>query len=64
MFSEALRLWIMGHRDIIDNILYATTIVFDLKLLTLDAELREFIHNKGLKDTLITPRDLNTAMNY
>ncbi len=64
VFSEALRLWVMGHKDIIDNILYATTIVFDLKLLTLDAELREFIHDKGLRDTLITPKDLNTVINH
>ncbi|MGB9717960.1 MAG: PIN domain-containing protein [Thermoproteota archaeon] len=55
VFSEALRLYTQGHRDMIDNILYASSIHFDLKLLTLDRELKEFIRKNGLKDTLITP---------
>jgi hypothetical protein len=54
-FNEALRLYMLGHRDTIDNILYASSIRLNLKLLTLNAELGEFIHNKGLKDTLIAP---------
>lgn len=55
IFNEALRLYMLGHRDTIDNILYASSIRLNLKLLTLDAELGKFIHNKGLKDTLIAP---------
>ncbi|MGQ9691074.1 MAG: sugar nucleotide-binding protein [Thermoproteota archaeon] len=54
-FKEALRLHALGHRDMIDNILYAASSNLDLKLLTLDTELRRFIHKKGLKDTLISP---------
>ncbi|MGQ9513949.1 MAG: PIN domain-containing protein [Thermoproteota archaeon] len=54
-FKEALRLHALGHKDMIDDILYAASSNLNLKLLTLDAELREFIHKKGLKDTLISP---------
>jgi hypothetical protein len=42
----------------IDNILYAASVNFDLKLLTVDKELKEFIRKNGLKDTLITPDQL------
>ena len=45
----------LGHKDMIDNILYATSSSLNLKLLTLDTELKEFIHVKGLKDTVISP---------
>ena len=58
IFEEALDLYMMGHRDMIDNLLYATSANLDLKLLTLDAELREFIRNKGLRETLISPDQL------
>lgn len=59
VFSEALRLHTLGHRDMIDNILYASSIHFSLKLLTLDNELKEFIHEKGLKDTLMHPNQIS-----
>ncbi len=54
-FKEALRLHMLGHKDMIDNILYATSCNLNLKLLTIDMELKQFIHEKGLRDTLITP---------
>jgi len=53
IFTEALRLYIMGHKDMIDNTLYASSTQLNLKLLTLDTQLKEFIQEKGLKDTLI-----------
>jgi len=58
VFSEALRLYTQGHRDMIDNILYTASVNFDLKLFTVDKELKEFIRKNGLKDTLITPDQL------
>ncbi len=48
----------LGHKDIIDNILYATTILYDLKLLTIDRTLKSFIERIGLKNTLIFPDTL------
>lgn len=58
VFEEALRLYALGHRDMIDNILYASTLRYNLRLLTLDRELREFIEEKSLQNTLITPSEL------
>lgn len=55
VFIKAFNLYNMGHVDIIDNILYADSIYFDLKLLTVDSELRKFIRDKGLKDTIMFP---------
>lgn len=43
----------MGHRDMIDNILYALSVHHSLRFLTLDDTLREFITSKGLENTLI-----------
>lgn len=59
IFYEALNLYRMGHRDIIDNILYMDSRYFNLKLLTVDKDLRSFIRSKGLKDILIFPSELN-----
>ncbi|MBO3840726.1 MAG: PIN domain-containing protein [Candidatus Bathyarchaeia archaeon] len=58
VFSEALRLYALGHRDMVDNILYASSVHFDLKLLTLDNELKKFVLEKKLKDTFLTPSQL------
>jgi len=59
IFNEALRLYVMGHKDMIDNTLYATSTHLNLKLLTLDTQLKEFIKNKRLNDTLITPNQIS-----
>ena len=53
-FNDALRLYTLGHRDMIDNILYASSTRLGLKFLSLDNELKEFIRERGLKDTLMS----------
>jgi len=58
VFNEALRLHMLGHRDMIDNILYASSIHLNLKLLTLDVELKRFINDKRLTDPLIFPNEM------
>jgi len=58
IFDDALRLYTFGHRDMIDNLLYSSSGRLDLKLLTLDNQLKEFIRERGLKDTLISPLQL------
>lgn len=58
VFVKALDLYNMGHMDIIDNILYANSLHFGLKLLTVDRELKEFIRDKGLKDTTVFPSQI------
>jgi len=57
-FNEALRMYKLGHKDMIDNILYASSAILNLKLLTLDTELKEFIREKGLDDTIISPNQI------
>jgi len=58
IFIEALQLYLKGHRDLIDNILYANSLHHNMKLLTLDNELKSFIENKKLKNTIITPDNI------
>ncbi len=58
VFIEALQLYLKGHRDLIDNILYANSLHHNMKLLTLDNELKSFIENKKLKNTIITADDI------
>jgi len=55
VFNEALRLYTLGHKDVVDNIIYASSTRLKLKLLTLDDELREFIRERGLEDNLLSP---------
>jgi len=57
-FNDALRLYLLGHKDMVDNVLYASSTRLSLNLLTLDNELREFIRERRLKDTLIFPDQL------
>ena len=54
-FIKALELYELGHKDLIDNILYASSVHLNLKLLTLDTELKEFIKNEELEDPIIFP---------
>lgn len=61
VFTEAVRLSLVGHEDMIDNLLYASSRLLGLKLLTLDAELKSFIQGHGLEDTLITPHTVRRA---
>jgi hypothetical protein len=58
--KEAIKLYIFGHRDLIDNILYGiTTTQEDMKFLTIDESLKAFIKNRNLKsDVFIEPFDL------
>ena len=54
-YGEGLRLYRLGHRDMIDNVLYASAVSHGLRFLTLDRELKEFIEDTGLEDNLMFP---------
>jgi len=43
----AFKLRLAGHKDIIDNLLYATSIVRDMILLTMDKQLKNFLVKHG-----------------
>ena len=46
--SEALRLYHLGHRDMIDNLLYATALEKGLRFLTVDEAFIGFLRRSGL----------------
>jgi predicted nucleic acid-binding protein len=50
IFTQALKRYRQGHRDMIDNILYESAVRLKLALFTRDKELKKFIREKGLKD--------------
>ena len=60
-FSDALKLHMLGHKDMVDNILYANSTHLNIKLLTLDNKLKNFIREKGLEDTFISPNELTST---
>ncbi|RLE67307.1 MAG: hypothetical protein DRJ47_00345 [Thermoprotei archaeon] len=61
-FREALRLYGLGHRDIFDDILYATATTSEMYFLTLDRELIDFIRKKGLASITLTPENLQEKL--
>ncbi len=57
--EKAIHMYKLGHKDMIDNLLYSTAIVNKLKLLTVDRELVEFVEKHNLaRDAIITPEEL------
>ncbi len=53
-YNQALDYWIMGHHDLFDNLLYVISLQNDLRFLTLDDDLRDFIIKNNLPNTLIS----------
>ena len=62
IFKEAFKLYRLGHKDMIDNILYASAVSLGLLLLTFDDQLKEFVLGKQLKDIFVSPEDLAAAL--
>ncbi len=57
-YLYALELYQLGNKDMIDNLLYSTSISNQCKFLTIDEPLRRFIEEKGLDKIAISPEDL------
>jgi PIN domain nuclease of toxin-antitoxin system len=55
-YTNALKLYQLGHKDMIDNMLYATALNGELQLLTLDDELKTFIEDNNLQDVFFPTR--------
>ena len=49
----AAKLRALGHKDMVDNLLYGIASERDLLLLTMDSEFREFVHRHGLETSRI-----------
>jgi predicted nucleic acid-binding protein len=62
IFKEAFRFYRLGHKDMIDNILYATALGLDLMLLTLDDQLKKFALGNQFKDIFVSPNELAEAL--
>jgi PIN domain nuclease of toxin-antitoxin system len=58
VFMKALDLASLGHRDMIDNLLYSISRTHNLKFLTLDTNFVDFIKKRNLEETMILPEDL------
>lgn len=55
----------LGHRDNIDNILYATALTRNMMFLSMDQELKEFLDKVELpQDNVITHKDLFNLLGY
>jgi predicted nucleic acid-binding protein len=61
-YSLAVRLYSLGHRDLFDNLLYATAVTNGLFLLTLDSELLGFLREAGLPQVAIRPSELEEKL--
>jgi predicted nucleic acid-binding protein len=56
--KTALELYKLGHRDLIDNLLYGISLSQNLKFLTIDRELVSFVKSNNYPDTFISPIEL------
>jgi len=56
---EAISIYNLGHRDMIDNLLHSLARRNKFKLLTVDKELIKFIDRQGLpREVMVTPSEL------
>ncbi len=56
---NAIYMYRLGHRDMIDNLLYSIAVSRSLRLLTVDSDLVEFVARHGLpRDALAMPEEL------
>jgi len=57
--KNAIYMYRLGHKDVVDNLLYSIAASKKLKLLTVDSDLVKFIEKHGLaKDNIVTPEEL------
>lgn len=57
--EQAIRMYMMGHRDMVDNLLYSIALANNLTLLTIDDSLVEFIRRHKLpEEHITTPEEL------
>jgi PIN domain nuclease of toxin-antitoxin system len=54
----ALSLYALGHRDLVDDLLYGIAASQGMKFLTIDEVLKKFVREHGYADIFIGPEDL------
>lgn len=57
-YLVALSFYQNGHKDMIDNLLYATALSNGCQFLTIDDQLRRFIKDKKYENVILAPKDL------
>jgi predicted nucleic acid-binding protein len=57
----AVNMYIAGHRDLVDNILYGISLSQGVKFLTIDRELMDFVKKQGYPDTFIRLEELGVV---
>ncbi len=63
-YIEAYRLYHQGHRDYIDNLLYSTSRILNIPLLTIDQVFRDFLRRRRYPtENLMTPNDFIKLLN-
>ena len=57
--EQAVKMYMLGHKDMVDNLLYSTALANGLTLLTVDEKLVRFVEEKRLpRNNLATPEEL------
>ena len=57
--ENAVYMYKLGHKDMVDNLLYSVAVSRNLKLLTIDKDLVEFLEKHSLaRDIVISPEEL------
>jgi len=54
----ALSLYALGHRDLMDDLLYGIAVSRGMKFLAIDEALKKFVREHGYADVFIGPKDL------
>lgn len=58
--KNAIHMYKLGHRDMVDNLLYSIAVSNKLKLLTVDEDLVGFVKKHGLvREYIVTPEELD-----
>lgn len=58
--QKAIEMYLLGHRDMIDNLLYSIALTQELKLLTVDTELLRFVKSKKFPARpIVLPEELD-----
>ncbi len=57
--ENAIRMYMLGHKDMIDNLLLSIAAMMNLRLLTVDRELAEFARRHGLGGNIAAPEELD-----
>ena len=55
---DALVFYQEGHKDMIDNLLYAICLNNDCRFLTIDDDLKHFVKEHGIDDIIMAPEEI------